>query len=122
MKKILIVEDEAVLRDVYVTLFNLEKFKVHVAFNGVEALKQLPKVKPDIILLDVLMPEMGGLEFLRTAKLQKNYPYTKVLMLTNLSDAKTLQQLSDLGASNYVLKSSVSPLQLVQAVRELYYP
>jgi CheY-like chemotaxis protein len=119
MKKILIVEDETVLRDVYVTLFNLEKFKVHVAVNGQEALKLLPKVKPDIILLDVLMPGMGGLEFLQAAHLQKNYPSTKVLMLTNLSDTKTLQQMSDLGASKYVLKSSVSPLQLVQAVREL---
>lgn len=119
MKKILIVEDELALREVYVTLFNLEKFKVYQAASGLEALAQLSAVKPDVILLDVLMPGMGGVEFLKTANLQKEYPFTKVLMLTNLSDPKTLQQITALGATKYILKSSISPQQLVISVREL---
>lgn len=118
MKKVFIVEDEVALREVYITLFTLEKFDVYQAVNGKDALKQLPKIKPDVILLDVLMPEMGGMEFLQTVPLREKYPKTKVLMLTNLSDAKTLQQIQDLGAS-YILKSSISPLQLVHAVRDL---
>jgi len=118
MKKVLIVEDEIALREVYVTLFTIEKFDVYQAVNGKDALKQLPKIKPDIMLVDVLMPEMGGMEFLQIAPLRDKYPKTKILMLTNLSDTKTLQQIKDLGA-NYILKSSISPLQLVQAVREL---
>jgi DNA-binding NarL/FixJ family response regulator len=119
MNKILIVEDEAVLREAYVTLFKLEKFKVYQAANGLEALQQLPLVKPEIIILDVLMPDMGGIEFLKTALLAKNYPFTKVLMLTNLSDPKTLQQLSDLGVDKYILKSSITPSQLVKTVRDI---
>lgn len=118
MIKVLIVEDEVALREVYVTLFTIEKFDVYQAINGKDALKQLPKVKPDVVLLDVLMPEMGGMEFLEIAQLQEKYPKAKVLMLTNLSDTKTLQQIKDQGAS-YILKSSISPLQLVKAVRNL---
>ncbi len=62
MKRILIVEDEAALRKVYSMLFTLQKFNVHEATNGKLALDQLDKIKPDIIILDLLMPVMGGLE------------------------------------------------------------
>lgn len=119
MNKILIVEDEPVLRKAYTTLFKLEKFRVYQAANGFEALQQVPKVKPEIIILDVLMPGMGGIEFLQEVGLAKNYPLTKVLMLSNLSDPKTLQQLNELRIDRYILKSSVTPSQLVSAVREI---
>lgn len=119
MKRILIVEDESALRDVYKTLFKLEKYSVHEAANGREALKQLPKTKPDVILLDILMPVMGGVEFLKTAKLSQEYPSTKVLVLSNLSDPKTLKDITSLGVHKYLLKASASPVELVGAVHEL---
>jgi CheY-like chemotaxis protein len=119
MKSILIVEDENALRDVYVTIFGLENYKVYYATNGKEALEQLPKIKVDVILLDVLMPVMGGFDFLKNANLKEDYPHIKVLMLSNLSDAKTLRHITELGANKYLLKSSVSPTQLIKAVEQL---
>ncbi len=116
MKRILIVEDEAALRKIYSMLFTLQKFNVHEATNGKLALDQLDKIKPDIIILDLLMPVMGGIEFLETADIKSKYPHTKVLVLSNLSDKKTLGLIKKLGADKYLLKASISPHQLVDAV------
>lgn len=119
MRTILIVEDETALRDVYSMLFGFEKFKVYEAVNGKAALKQLKTVKPDIILLDVLMPVMGGIEFLETVEIKKNYPDVKVLVLSNLSDPKTRERVKALGASKYMLKAGVAPAELVKEVVQL---
>lgn len=119
MKSILIVEDENALRDVYAMLFDFEKFKVYEAANGKIALKHLRSVKPDVILLDVLMPVMGGIEFLEAAEIKKNYPDVKVLVLSNLSDPKTRERVENLGASKYMLKAGVAPAELVKAVAQL---
>ncbi|MBA3758608.1 response regulator [Candidatus Saccharibacteria bacterium] len=119
MKQILIVEDEAVLRKVYETLFTLEKFTVCVAENGQAALDELKNFKPDIIILDLLMPIMGGVEFLSVANLEKTHPATKVLVLSNLSDAETISHITELGATKYLLKAGISPRELVGTVNEM---
>lgn len=119
MYKILIVEDEEILRNAYQHVFTLEKFKVAAASNGQEALDQLKKFTPDIIILDILMPVMGGISFLEQANLQKKFPKTKVLVLSNLSDKPTIERVLALGATRHVVKSSLSPGQLVAQVRRL---
>ncbi len=119
MTKILIVEDESMLREVYIALFKMEKYDVAQAANGKDAISLLKKFKPDVILLDVLMPIMGGIEFLQKVKIKHDYPDVKILVLSNLSDANTLQQISKLGATKYLLKASLSPSQLVEAVKEV---
>lgn len=119
MAKILIVEDENMLREVYTSLFSMENYKVKNAANGHEALKLLATFKPDIIILDLLMPVMNGVEFLEKANLTKKYPNTKVLVLSNLSDAKTISKITKLGIADYKLKASLSPLQLANAVKNL---
>lgn len=119
MRRILIVEDEDALRDVYVLLFKMHDYEVHEAANGKLALQHMETVRPEAIILDVLMPVMGGIGFLREVKLRQNYPNTKVLMLSNLSDTKTIALSQDLGAHKYLLKASVSPGELVKHIDEL---
>lgn len=119
MANILIVEDEAMLRKVYETLFKLEKFNVETAENGKIALDKIDSFKPDIIILDLLMPIMGGVEFLEQANMASDYPKTKVLVLSNLSDLETINRINELGATDYVLKASIAPGELVSAVRRL---
>jgi DNA-binding NarL/FixJ family response regulator len=116
MKRLLIVEDEPTLREVYATLFKMHDYRVFEAINGEEALQQLGVAKPDIIILDALMPVMGGIEFLETAKLKDTHPDTRVLLLSNLSDPKTVTSSQKLGAHKYLLKARVSPAELVAAV------
>ncbi len=119
MKEILIVEDEDMLRKIYTTLFEMENFKVHKAKNGYEAVQALKTIKPDVVILDLLMPVMNGFEFLEAVNLKKNYPDLKVLVLSNLSDQTSLDKITRLGASKYVLKASISPSALVEEVRRL---
>jgi DNA-binding NarL/FixJ family response regulator len=119
MTRILIVEDETALREVFVMLFKQHHSDVYEAANGQLALEQLDKVKPDVIILDVLMPVMDGIGFLKAANLPEKYPQTKVLMLSNLSDNKTIAQTQKLGAQKYLLKASASPRELIAAVDEL---
>lgn len=119
MNRILIVEDEEALRNVYVMLFEMQNYKVYSAANGKLALDNLKSTKPDIIILDVLMPVMGGIDFLETVDIRKTHPKTKVLVLSNLSDPKTVKQIEKLGAHKYLLKSSISPNKLVSEVESL---
>jgi two-component system response regulator YesN len=119
MHKVLIVEDEDILRNAYVSVFKFEKFDVREAANGRIALEKIETFKPHIIILDVLMPVMNGIEFLEKVNLIQQYPHTKVLVLSNLSDKDTVDQVIALGASKHLVKSSLSPSQLVQTVRAL---
>lgn len=116
---ILVVEDEAMLREAYEHVLNFKGYKVYVAANGLEGLKQLKKTKPDVVLLDVLMPQLDGLGFLRQAQIKEKYPNTKVVACTNLSDSDTREQMLALGADRQVLKADLSPAQLMALIEEL---
>jgi len=119
MKKILVIEDETVLRQAYKAILTQEGYQVEEAADGEEGLAKLGKVKPDIILLDIVMPKIDGLEFLNRANLAKDYPHTQVLAFSNLSDQQKLMKMMALGATRHVLKASVSPKQLVDTVTEM---
>jgi DNA-binding NarL/FixJ family response regulator len=119
MHKVLIVEDEDILRKAYVSVFTMEKFSVDEAENGQVAIEKIKKIQPDIVILDILMPVMDGLEFLQQIKLPQHFPKTKVLVLSNLSDKKTIEEAIKLGATKHVIKSSMSPSQLIRTVRSL---
>lgn len=117
--KILIVEDEDVLRDAYVNVFTIEKFVVDSAANGKIALEKLNDYQPNIIILDIMMPVMTGIEFLEQVNIAERFPNTRVLVLSNLSDKDTITRVTKLGAAQHLIKASVSPGQLVANVRQL---
>jgi CheY-like chemotaxis protein len=115
--KILIVEDEIVLQNVYKIILSSQGHEVTTANNGAEGLTQLKRVNPDIVLLDIFMPVMDGKEFLRNVDM-RDYPNTKIIVYTNLSDSKTEKEVRELGADNFVLKSSMSPQDLIVLVTQ----
>lgn len=115
---VLIVEDEQVLQDVYKLLLDKEGYKVFTASNGYQGLQQLPKVKPDVVLLDLFMPVMDGREFLRNFN-PKKYPDTRIAVCTNMSDSNTKQEMLDLGADKFVLKSDLGPKDIISLVQSL---
>jgi len=118
-KRILIIEDEQALLEAYTLLFRTKQYEVFQAANGRDAIPILEREKPDYIILDILMPIMGGIEFLEIVHIAETYPDTKVLVLSNLSDQKTLENVMRLGASRYMLKASASPRELIEAVEAL---
>jgi CheY-like chemotaxis protein len=118
MKKILIVEDETVLRDAYKMVLKFHGYTVSVASNGLEGLEALKKSAPDLILLDFFMPLMDGREFLRNFS-KADYPDTRIVMYTNFSESKTKAEMLELGAEKVVLKSALTPLDLVTLIEEM---
>lgn len=119
VKTILVVEDEEILREAYQKILSREGYDVVCAADGIEALACLERVAPDLILLDMLMPHMDGLTFLERAGLQRRYPHTKVVAFSNLSSQDGLASMLCKGATMQLLKSSLSPKQLVAVVSEL---
>jgi CheY-like chemotaxis protein len=118
MSKILIVEDEKVLNEAYELVLNKEGYEVATAFNGEEALSLVKQGKFDLILLDLRMPKVDGVEFLRRANPLKNFPDTKIIVFSNYDDQKEVDEAIRHGASRYILKAWSSPGELIKIVRE----
>jgi CheY-like chemotaxis protein len=118
IKKILIVEDERALIKILSTKFEKEKFSVSLAKDGVEALKKVEKLKPDLILLDIIMPKMDGLTMLGLLRREKWGKDIPVIMLTNLSDAGKVSQAAKSGVYDFLVKSDWHIDDVVKKVRE----
>jgi two-component system, OmpR family, response regulator VicR len=116
-KKILIVEDELTLNEAYQMILSQEGYDVHVAYDGSEALELCKQLEPDLILLDLRMPKMGGIEFLREYNLAEEHPSVKVIVFSNLDTQKEVEEAYKLGAQKYMLKAWASPKELAQLVK-----
>jgi len=116
MAKILIAEDEKALNDAYVMILKRAGHTVKSALDGAEALKITKAYEPDVILLDLRMPEMSGIEFLKAYKLPEKHPKVRVIIFSNLDMQKEIDEAFSLGASKYMLKSWASPSELVRMI------
>lgn len=116
---ILIVEDEPMLRTAYELILKTHGYRVLTAPDGQAGLKLLAAERPSLVLLDLLMPIVDGKKFLKQARPATNYPRTKIIVYSNLYDEQTGQQVTGLGAHRYVLKSSLSPAQLVAMIEDV---
>lgn len=116
MRKILVVEDEPVLRESYELMLSTEPYEVHSATNGAEALTLCGKHNFDLILLDIMMPIMDGVEFLEHYTKETSQP-SKVIVLSNLSTGDDLTKALALGAHKNFLKSDLSPREFLSMVR-----
>ncbi len=114
--KILVVEDEKALNEAYELILNNEGYEVEVAHDGNEALEKTKKFEPDIILLDLRMPRVDGIEFLRKYNLPEKHPKVKVIVFSNLDAQEDIDTAYTLGAQRYILKAWASPKELVKLV------
>lgn len=117
MAKILVVEDDKDLNNAYRIILTNEGHTVKAAFDGKEALKTLQTFKPQLILLDLLMPIMGGLEFLEQFDL-KVHPKVKVLIFTNMENSPEVAKAYNLGAHRCIIKSWTAPHNLAKVVSD----
>ena len=118
-KRILIVEDEPFLVEMYKARFEQEGYIVEVAFNGTTVVESVKKNKPDIVLLDIVMPEQDGYAVLRELKTRKDLQFTPVLVFSNLAQDEEIEKGLKLGADKYFVKSEYTPSQLVQEVEKM---
>ena len=118
MQKILIVEDEPDLLDAYAMVLNADGYNVTTAGDGEEALRHCENTEYDLILLDLRMPRVSGLDFLNKFKTTRNHPNVKIIVFSNLDSDKEIDEAYRLGADKYVLKAWASPRELSKLVAE----
>jgi len=118
MAKILIVEDDSLMSRLYEKIFSFEKYEVIVASDGQEGLDKARQEKPNLILLDVMMPKMNGLETLDKLKAEPELKNIPVVMLTNLAGDKDAETALQKGAVKYIVKSEQDPKQVTDIVKQ----
>src|SRR5688572_26618795 len=101
MKKILVVEDDQTLQKVYRAVLAKEGFKVEVASDGLEGLMKAEADEPDLIVLDMLMPNMTGIEFLKAYDIKNKHPKVKVIAFSNSDVPDRVNEALELGAKKY---------------------
>lgn len=106
-KKILLVEDDTALASVYRARLELEGFDVREVHNGEDALSATLDYKPDLILLDVMMPKISGFDVLDILRNTPDTANVRIIMLTALSQPKDKERAEGLGADDYLVKSQV---------------
>ena len=116
MSTILVVDDLPAIRVPIATVLRGEGHKVVCASNGVEALAAVREEVPDLILLDVLMPEMGGLEFLRHLRALPAARHVPVILLSAAEGEKDILKAAQYGVRGYMLKTHFSLRQLLARV------
>lgn len=122
MAKILLVEDDNNLREIYEARLQAEGYTIVSAMNGEEALVVAKKEKPDLVISDVMMPQISGFEMLDILRNTEDLKHVKVIMLTALGQAEDKTRADSLGADRYLVKSQVTLEDIVKAAQELLGP
>ena len=116
--KIAIVEDDIAISQMYRMKFEVEGFEVETADNGKIGLEMIEKFQPDIVLLDVMMPEMNGAEALAELRKQPWGANLKVIILTNTGQQEAPDSLNDLNVDSYIVKAEKTPKEVAEIVKE----
>lgn len=116
---VLLVEDDTFLANIYKTKFEMEGFKVSHADNGESGFNDAKKKKPDVILLDILLPKMDGFMVLEKLKVEKETKNIPVILLTNLGQKDDVEKGLKMGAADYLIKAHFKPSETVEKVRKV---
>ncbi len=118
MPRIAIVEDDQAISQMYRIKFEAENYIVETAENGALGLEMIEKFKPDIILLDLMMPEMSGDEMLTKLRATSWGKPIKVIILTNVGEQEIPEDVKQLGVSAVILKADMTPRQVAELVKQ----
>lgn len=119
MHKVLIIEDDPFLIDLYLSKFSGEGFNVSVANDGETGLKKIQEEKPEIIILDVILPGMDGFAILKKIKEDKELKDIPVVLLTNIGQKEEIEKGLQMGASQYLIKAHHSPAEVTEIVKKI---
>lgn len=119
MARILIVEDDPLMLRMYQKIFTFEKHEVQTATDGEDGLLKVQTFSPTVILLDIMMPKMNGLEVLEKLKVNPATAAIPVVMLTNLAGQQDAETALSKGAVKYIIKSEHEPKEVADMVNEI---
>ena len=118
MAKILLVEDDVTLVKMYERKFLSDGYEVSIAYDGLEGLEKVAAEKPDLVLLDIMLPKLDGLAMFKKMRSQPATFSTPVILLTNFGQEDAIFECYKLGAIDYMVKSDVTPQQVVDKVKK----
>lgn len=121
MAKILIIEDEKMLAEMYQDKFKSSGHEADLVFSSEEAFDYLKKEKPDLILLDILLPRDNGISFMKKIKELKTAENIPIVAFSNYDDPKTKKEALGLGAKTYLIKTRYTPSALLEEIKK-YLP
>lgn len=116
--KIVLIEDEEMLSNMYEAKFTKEGFEIKKALDGESGLQLIQANKPDLVLLDIIMPKLDGFSVLRKIKEDPKTKNIPVILLTNLGQDEDIKKGNALGAKGYLVKANLTPAQVVDKVKE----
>lgn len=117
---IFLIDDDDFLSEMYTLKFRTSGFKVEIAKDSEDALDKLRGgLKPDVILLDIVMPKIDGFEFLGLAKKEDLLKDSRVIILSNLGQKEDIERGLALGVSDYIIKASFTPSEIVKKTEDL---
>ncbi|MCK5081082.1 MAG: response regulator [Candidatus Moranbacteria bacterium] len=115
--KILLIEDDKFISEIYYRKLTDSGFKVELAQDGLDGIQAFERFQPDLVLLDIMLPEKNGWEVLRELKAIKDSK-SKIVMLTNLGEKDKIQQALKMGADDYLIKASLTPTELIEIIKD----
>jgi len=116
MQKILIIEDEKMLAEMYKDRFSREGFDVYWTVDAESGLEKAKEVRPDLIILDILLPQENGTDFLEKLRSDKEIGSTKVIAYSNYDDTDSREKAKKLGAKEYLIKTDYTPKEILDIV------
>src|SRR5882757_5151859 len=119
-RKILIVDDDSFLLDMYALKFSQNDFEVYTAPGGMQALEKLRgALQPDVMLMDIIMPEMDGFEMLGKINEENLCPHCLKIVLSNKSQQSDIDQGTKLGVAGYIVKANSTPTEVIDRVKKI---
>lgn len=117
-QKILIIEDEEILLNLLKKKISEEGFEVHIAKDGEAGLKIMKELKPDLVVLDIVMPKMGGFEVMEEMRKDKELKEIPVIIVSNSGQPVEINKAQELGARDWLIKTEFDPQEVVEKVRK----
>ena len=117
---ILLIEDDPPMVRMYSTKLKTENFEVEVAYDGEEGLEKIKEQKIDLVLLDLMIPKLGGMELLGRVRADEKLKKIPVVILSNLSQEQDIQRAKELGVKDFLIKSNYTPSQVVAIVKSYF--
>lgn len=119
MRTILLTEDDPFLIDIYSTKLREAGFKVEIAEDGRECLDKIKEKKPDVLVLDIVLPQIDGWEILKEIKEDRNLKDLKVIVFSNLGQKEEVEEGLRLGATKYLIKAHYTPSEVVKEIKKV---
>lgn len=117
-KKILIIEDEKIISDLLEKKLTREGYRVTITINGIDGLVKMRKDRPDIVLLDIIMPKMGGFEVMEEMNKDETLKDIPVIVVSNSGQPVEIDRIKKMGAKDWLIKTEFDPQEVLEKVKK----